>query len=168
MTAVSFLRSFIAIRAANKPGGYVSIGEYYAYKFQIREDDRSMLLHALRVLQQFIVDVYVKIETSRLDFHRYKQEEIRTEALQGVLDSVSMGETIGGNIGRRIVLPASFIGGPRDMRRRYLDAMALVQKYGKPDLFLTMTCNPNWQEIKENLKYDERSMMRALLIGLIC
>ncbi|KAL6140767.1 hypothetical protein ACLB2K_059061 [Fragaria x ananassa] len=29
--------------------------------------------------------------------------------------------------------------------------MALVQKYGKPDIFLTMTCNPNWEEIREEL-----------------
>lgn len=33
------------------------------------------------------------------------------------------------------------------MKRRHMDAMALVQKYGKPDIFLTMTCNPNWEEI---------------------
>ena len=37
------------------------------------------------------------------------------------------------------------------MHQRYQDAMALVQKYGKPDLFLTMTCNPNWEEIKAEL-----------------
>jgi hypothetical protein len=24
-----------------------------------------------------------------------------------------------------------------------MDAMALVWKFGKPDIFLTMTCNPN-------------------------
>nr|XP_051197067.1 uncharacterized protein LOC127310428 [Lolium perenne] len=29
--------------------------------------------------------------------------------------------------------------------------MALVQTYGKPDIFLTMTCNPNWQEIHDAL-----------------
>ncbi|XP_010229638.1 uncharacterized protein LOC104582051 [Brachypodium distachyon] len=29
--------------------------------------------------------------------------------------------------------------------------MALVQKYGKPDIFLTMTCNPNWEEIVNEL-----------------
>ncbi|XP_039805048.1 homeodomain-interacting protein kinase 2-like [Panicum virgatum] len=29
--------------------------------------------------------------------------------------------------------------------------MALVRKYGKPDMFLTMTCNPNWDEIKQDL-----------------
>ena len=32
-----------------------------------------------------------------------------------------------------------------------MDAMALVRKYGKPDIFLTMTCNPNWDEIKNKL-----------------
>src|SRR6266542_3377052 len=33
-----------------------------------------------------------------------------------------------------------------------MDAMALVQKYGKPDYFLTMTCNPNWEEITGELE----------------
>ncbi|KAL4558935.1 hypothetical protein LXL04_037140 [Taraxacum kok-saghyz] len=54
-------------------------------------------------------------------------------------------------IGQRIVLPASFIRGPRDMRRRFLDAMTLVQDGGKPDIFLTMTCNPKWPEIQNEL-----------------
>ena len=37
------------------------------------------------------------------------------------------------------------------MRRRYMDAMDLVRRFGKPDIFLTMTCNPNWDEIKHEL-----------------
>ena len=98
----------------------------------------------------------MKIETSRLDFHRHQQTIIRSEILQRVLDSVSIGQFEGSKVGRKIVLPSSFIGGPRDMRRRYLDAMALVQKYGKPDLFLTMTCNPAWKAIQDNLKYHEK------------
>jgi hypothetical protein len=48
-------------------------------------------------------------------------------------------------------MPSSFIGGPRDMRRQYMDAMALVRRFGKPNIFLTMTCNPNWNEIKHEL-----------------
>ena len=31
------------------------------------------------------------------------------------------------------------------------DAMAIIKKYGKPDLFITFTCNPKWREITENL-----------------
>ncbi|GAA0170149.1 hypothetical protein LIER_43868 [Lithospermum erythrorhizon] len=43
------------------------------------------------------------------------------------------------------------------MRHRYLDSVALVQEYGRPDIFLTMTCNPNWPEIKERLQPGEEA-----------
>ena len=29
--------------------------------------------------------------------------------------------------------------------------MAIVRHYGKPDLFITITCNPEWPEIREAL-----------------
>ena len=37
------------------------------------------------------------------------------------------------------------------MKARFQDAMALFQSMGKPNLFITVTCNPEWPEIKENL-----------------
>ena len=39
----------------------------------------------------------------------------------------------------------------RNMLQLYQDAMAIVRKYGEPDLFITMTCNLKWREIEENL-----------------
>lgn len=33
----------------------------------------------------------------------------------------------------------------------YQDAMALVNRFGKPDLFVTITCNPHWVEIINSL-----------------
>nr|GEY96465.1 uncharacterized protein [Tanacetum cinerariifolium] len=68
-----------------------------------------------------------------------------------IVDCVDAGEVQPNRLGQRIVLPVSFIGGLRDMRRRFLDAMTLVQDEGKPDIFLTMTCNPNWPEIQTEL-----------------
>ena len=38
------------------------------------------------------------------------------------------------------VLP-SFTGSPRHMQQLYQDAMAIVRKHGRPDLFIIMTCN---------------------------
>ncbi|GKB09793.1 uncharacterized protein Tco_0843716, partial [Tanacetum coccineum] len=70
----------------------------------------------------------------------------------------------GSSVGQRIVLPSSFIGGPRNMRRKYIDAMTLVQKYGKPDIFLAVTSNPNWPEVKERLMRQEEAQNRADLI----
>ena len=31
------------------------------------------------------------------------------------------------------------------------DVMTYVRMYGHPDLFITITTNPNWPEIKDNL-----------------
>ena len=104
-----------------------------------------------RLFQQFAVDTYVKIESSRLDDIRNNQDSLRANLYQGLVDTLNAGEGRADVVGRRTILSTTFIGGPRDMRRRYMDAMALVCKYGKPDIFLTMTCNPNWDEIKNEL-----------------
>jgi hypothetical protein len=50
-----------------------------------------------------------------------------------------------------VILPSTFTGGPRYMHERTQDAMTYVRHYGRPDLFITFTCNPCWDEIKELL-----------------
>ncbi|CAH1429893.1 unnamed protein product [Lactuca virosa] len=77
---------------------------------------------------------------------------------------MASGESEASAIGKCVVLPATFIGGPRNMRRKYIDAMALVQKFGKPDLFLTLTCNPNWPEIRQHMMAHEETHNRADLV----
>ena len=37
------------------------------------------------------------------------------------------------------------------MHNKRLDAMSYVTEYGKPDLFITFTCNPKWDEIINEL-----------------
>ena len=39
----------------------------------------------------------------------------------------------------------------RHMFRLYNNALTTVRAHGKFDLFITMTCNPNWPEIKNNM-----------------
>ncbi|AQK61565.1 hypothetical protein ZEAMMB73_Zm00001d012842 [Zea mays] len=129
----------------------VSVRDYYCYRFQIRPGIFNPILHGKRLFQQFAVDSYIKVESSRLDFIRRNQDRLRADLYKGLVDSLHEGENRADKIGKRTVLSTSFIGGPRDMRRRYMDAMALVRKFGKPDIFLTMTCNPNWDEITREL-----------------
>ena len=45
--------------------------------------------------------------------------------------------------------------------------MAMVRKYGKPDLFLTFTCNPKWREIVENLRPGDSIQNRNDLIARV-
>jgi len=37
------------------------------------------------------------------------------------------------------------------MQQLFQDSMAICQSFHKPDIFLTMTADPNWREIQENL-----------------
>ncbi|KAG5512701.1 hypothetical protein RHGRI_038884 [Rhododendron griersonianum] len=167
-TAEQLLANEAAVRETNAgKDSMVSAREFYAYRFQIRRNTNTVLLESGRLLQQYAVDMYVKIETSRLDYFKHRQKEIRADLYQGIVDSVNHGESDASKIGTRVVLPATFIGSPRDMRKRFLDAMALVGRYGKPDLFLTMTCNPNWPEIKAELKPHEEAQNRPDLISRI-
>ncbi|KAF1898092.1 hypothetical protein Lal_00032856 [Lupinus albus] len=50
------------------------------------------------------------------------------------------------------MLPSTFVGSRRYLDQLYFDGMAICSSLGFPDLFLTMTCNPNWPEIVRILK----------------
>jgi len=96
------------------------------------------------------VDAYAQIEQNRLDFLRFNQDKIRSEVYRGIIDTTIYGTDLSA-VGRRFILPSSFKGGPREMWQLYQDAMAIVRHCGKPDLFITMTCNPLWPEIVREL-----------------
>ena len=70
-------------------------------------------------------------------------------------------------IGKRIVLPSTYPGSPRAMTQNYLDAMALVRRYGKPDYFITMTANPAWPEITRHLREWETAADRPDLVARV-
>ncbi|XP_060202830.1 uncharacterized protein LOC132631247 [Lycium barbarum] len=143
----------------------VSCREYYCYKLQIRDNEDNETLHSGRLFQQYSVDEFIKVETQRLDFLLFNQDLFRLEVLAGLRDLLRQGERDTSKIGIKTFLPASFTGGPRDMRRRYMDAIALVQHFGKPDIFLTMTCNPSWPEIEDLLLPTDEVQNRPDLIS---
>lgn len=80
------------------------------------------------------------------------------------MDVISAGENRASEVGKRIVLPRTFQGGDRDMQQRFLNAMAIVQRLGKPDYFITMTCNPYWEEITNNLLPGQTPQDRPELV----
>jgi len=63
------------------------------------------------------------------------------------MDTLATGEHRGLKAGKLVVLSKNFPRSDRDMQCRFMDAMSLVAKYGKPNYFLTMTYNPFWPEI---------------------
>ena len=45
--------------------------------------------------------------------------------------------------------------------------MTIVQRLGKPDYFIIMTCNTNWKEIKENLFNNDLVIDRPDIVAKV-
>jgi hypothetical protein len=103
------------------------VREYYCYKLQIRPDEMNILLYAGRLFQQFLMDMYVKVESMRLDWYSLPkhQKKIRW-------NSTGVSSTHFRLV--RHVLPRleeelscqKKSGGDYDVQARFLDAMILV------------------------------------------
>jgi hypothetical protein len=107
----------------------------------VRSQEDNFILRCGKLFHQYAVDMYAKIELERLNYLRFNQVVLRSEEyihLQDVI--VNDGDV--NNIGRLTILPATYIGSPRHMHQYTQDAMSYVRKYGRPDLFITFTCNP--------------------------
>lgn len=78
-----------------------------------------------------------------------------------------LGEREASKIGKQNILPTSFTGGPRDMCQCYMDAIALVRHFGKLDIFLTITCNSSWPEIKEHFLPTDETQNRPDLVSRV-
>lgn len=140
----------------------VSQLQFYRWHFLTRPGNH--LLFARRLLQQFMVDVYAKIESERLQFLRREQGALRADNYKELHDAIVAGDGDPTNVGQKTVLPATFTGGPRYMFERQQDAMSYVRLYGRPDLFITMTTNPRWTEIKTNLYQGQQAHDRPDLV----
>ncbi|GJY18785.1 hypothetical protein Tco_0390276 [Tanacetum coccineum] len=115
-------------------------------------ESRKIIFRGGRLFQQFLVDGYTMVETERLFFHRAKQSKLRCDTYTNIRQSIAAGNNDPTLLGKPVVLSFSFTGGPRYMKQNYMDAMALCTWYGCPDLFITVTCNPNWPEISRYMR----------------
>jgi len=84
---------------------------------------------------------------------------MRAADYQVVVDAAENGDGLAA-VGRRIILPSTHPGSPRYMAAQYQDSLAIVRHLGKPHIFLTMTCNPGWPEIVENLLHGQNAWSR--------
>ena len=71
------------------------------------------------------------------------------------------------DIERAVILQATFTGSPRQMQEYAQDALSYVRSYGRPDLFITFTCNPDWIEIRESLSGGQTPSDRQDLLARV-
>ena len=93
----------------------------------VRPNARHSLLQSGRLFQEWLVDTYARVEAGRLTWYRNNQEKLRADLYQDVQRAARNGNTEARELGTRVLLPSSFMGGPRYMMREYQDAMAIVR-----------------------------------------
>ncbi|XP_044312745.1 uncharacterized protein LOC123037188 [Drosophila rhopaloa] len=133
----------------------VSSMNFYAYRLMIRLDVDNHLLRYRRLFQQYCVDMYVEVETERLNFIRFNQSKLRSGEYIHMRDAIAT-EGHAASIGCLTILPATYVGSPRHMHEYAQDAMTYVRNYGRPDLFITFTCNPKCPEITSLHEYSSK------------
>ena len=120
----------------------LTLNEFYAYRVAIQDNYSAIHLSCL-LFQQYLVDAFTKIEGNELTYIKTNQSQLCVESYQGLMDHIgrrAQAEDV--NIGHIAILLSSFEGRERNMYQHYQDAMTIVTKYGKPDIFLTFTANP--------------------------
>jgi Helitron helicase-like domain at N-terminus len=66
----------------------IAIREFYAFRLAIRQDEYNPILLGGRLFQQFLVDIFCRIEANRLSFVRSRQNQLRQELYTGLMDYV--------------------------------------------------------------------------------
>ena len=110
----------------------------------------NLILRCRQLFHQFIVDMYAKIESEWLLFIRLNQQTLRAYEYIHLRDAIANNGNAN-NIGKLVILPSTFTRSSRHIHEYTQDTMTYVRNYGRPDLFVTFTCNPKLQEIQEEL-----------------
>ncbi|XP_044596944.1 uncharacterized protein LOC123273568, partial [Cotesia glomerata] len=133
--------------------------DYYAYRLMIRRGLDNVILRCRELCQQFMVDMYAKIESERLRYLRYNQQKLRAEEYIHLRDAINNNADVA-EIGNHVILPSSYVGSPRHTQEYIQDALTFVREYGRPCLFITFTCNPKWPEITSLLLPGQNAIHR--------
>jgi len=138
--------------------------QFYALRRACRAQFNP-IFYGGKLFQQYVVDAYVRTEAARLDFVRRNQNNLRVDLYQGLIDHIQTQSDQ--HAGKIVILPSSFQGSPRALQQNFQDAMAIVGKFGKPDIFLTFTCNPKHPDIVANLPAGQKIEHRPDVVARV-
>nr|XP_012152739.1 PREDICTED: uncharacterized protein LOC105664142 [Megachile rotundata] len=130
---------------------YVTLREHAAYQMAIR-DDQEYLQDCGKLFQQWLVDKALRVEEDKLQWLQQNQSVLRRDSLQNIGDFNNHDQrtsvTNNPDTSVPVLLPASFIGGPRHAMNTMHDMLAMSMQLGAATFFITFTANPAWPEIE--------------------
>jgi hypothetical protein len=97
-----------------------------------------------RLTCEYVVDMYSRTEEARLAYLKMGRT-IQSSAFENTPQQPEA-DLI------RYKIPASFMGSQAWASDQVADSLALARELGEPTFLITMTCNPQWPEIRERLR----------------
>ena len=140
---------------------------YFRFRLHTRPDEPTTLFRAQRLFQHFGVDAWAICDQNKLGWIRSHQANIRAELYNGLADLLDAGDVNFAQVGKRVVLPSSYVGGDRFMQKLYQHSIAIVRRFGKPSLFITFTANPKWEAIEPELLPQQTTGDRPDLVARV-
>lgn len=133
-------------------GKTVTLTQWTQWQIQVRDDHHFVPIWAAGSLfQEFVVEFFSMVESERLDYIRSHQDDIRAYQYRIQRALASRAERLNMVAAPVVILPTSFYGSIRHLQETCADAMSLFSRFGQPDYFITLTCNPRWSEITESM-----------------
>eukprot|EP00899_Mesostigma_viride_P018040 jgi/Mesvir1/26237/Mv02412-RA.2 len=139
-------------------------------KYCLYSDERFRNKGTLR--QLFALHAFSCVQDNRLSYVRSMQEDVQLrtatvreaeDALRQLeqrekeedidYDAVDAGDEVLDElrVGKKVIIPAGVGFGVRARASRIQDQLAAIVTDGEPSHFVTMTCNPRWKEILDNV-----------------
>jgi len=125
---------------------------------------KSVILHekyfwyCTRLAQQYIIDCWTRNEAMMVKYWMTPAFQARIRAFLPNNRVVPDG---------KIFLPSGYPGTHRYAQRNYQDAVFISSQGGSPHIFLTMTANPNWPEVRAMLPEGQSANERPDLIARV-
>jgi len=138
---------------ALNPHTRMSQVQFYSYWLHIHDREFPLIHLGGCLFQQYVCDMWVSTDQNRLCWIENNQPKLCASLYSGLEDAIAqLDDNLDlHNVGRKVVLPSSFVGSPRYMNQLFQDTMAIARFYGGFDLFITFTTNPVWPEITKAL-----------------
>ena len=130
---------------------------------------RSVILHersfwwSSRLAQQFVLDCWSRNEQIMV---QYWKRPAFQQKLRSALARMLGGRNLSAQH-TKIYMPSSYAGSSRYCQRNYHDAQFIAANEGSCHLFITMTANPHWAEVRELLPEGQGPCDRPDIIARV-
>ena len=105
-----------------------------------------------RLGQTYLVDNLSRAIDFRLAWHKKHQEDVFGVVPTSIQPGEDLNDDDNDNTNNeQSFLGQSFHGSRRHLRSLSTNALAIISEYGRPSIFITLTCNAYWDDITEML-----------------